>query len=773
MVFRVLVGLVVVLCVAARVEAQALQGTAFTYQGELVQNGVPVNGSADLVFELFDAPSGGAQVGSSLAFTTANGNPVAVSGGIFSVALDFGAAAFAGPVANARWLRVTVNGNVLAPRTKVESAPYALLARNAELAFSVPNASIGSAAVVSSQIQLRGLATSCPSGQYVRAIGADGNVTCASDATGAGTITGVSAGFGLGGGGTSGAVTLAVDTTVVQARGNATTCPSGNVVRGILANGNVDCVSDANSGGDITGVTAGMGLTGGGTTGTVSVAADTNVVQSRVASACAAESSIRQINTDGSVVCEGDSFGATGTGWALSGNAGTTAGANYVGTTDAVALELRVQGTRAMRFEPTDQTGFAGRVNVVGGAAVNSVTAGVSGATIGGGGSGDGFGANRATDSFATVGGGNNNRAGNDNASVGDALGATVGGGSSNVGSGDSSTVGGGGGNTASGIQSTVAGGSGNLAGGTWTTVGGGVNNVANNNEATVAGGRQNTASGMGATVGGGRTNIASGDGAAVPGGSSNTASGHMAVVAGGGSNTASGAFSVALAGTANSAGGDHSAAGGFRASVRDFSATGEPSTCNDTSTCGDEGTFAWADSRNAAFVSDGPNRFLVRATGGVRFVTAIDGTGNPTTGVQLAAGTGSWASFSDRNAKTDFASIDPLGVLERVLALPISRWRYRTQDASVRHIGPMAQDFRAAFGLGTDERHITTVDADGVALAAIQGLNAKLEAEVETLAASNARLADANARLSHEHAALAARLASIEVALRAAEARR
>ncbi len=82
----------------------------------------------------------------------------------------------------------------------------------------------------------------------------------------------------------------------------------------------------------------------------------------------------------------------------------------------------------------------------------------------------------------------------------------------------------------------------------------------------------------------------------------------------------------------------------------------------------------------------------------------------------------------SDRNAKADFAAVDAQEVLEKVAALPLQSWSY-TNRPGVKHVGPMAQDFRAAFGLGEDDKHIATVDADGVALAAIQGLNQKLEA--------------------------------------------
>jgi hypothetical protein len=63
------------------------------------------------------------------------------------------------------------------------------------------------------------------------------------------------------------------------------------------------------------------------------------------------------------------------------------------------------------------------------------------------------------------------------------------------------------------------------------------------------------------------------------------------------------------------------------------------------------------------------------------------------------------------------------------VRALPISTWNYATDDPTIRHIGPMAQDFAAQFGVGADDRHIHPVDGQGVALAAIQGLLAELEA--------------------------------------------
>jgi hypothetical protein len=88
----------------------------------------------------------------------------------------------------------------------------------------------------------------------------------------------------------------------------------------------------------------------------------------------------------------------------------------------------------------------------------------------------------------------------------------------------------------------------------------------------------------------------------------------------------------------------------------------------------------------------------------------------------------GTISQGSDRNAKTDFAAADPAEVLQKVAALPVQSWRYKSEAEGVRHLGPMAQDFHAAFGVGPDDKHIDTVDADGVALAAIQGLNQKVE---------------------------------------------
>jgi hypothetical protein len=87
----------------------------------------------------------------------------------------------------------------------------------------------------------------------------------------------------------------------------------------------------------------------------------------------------------------------------------------------------------------------------------------------------------------------------------------------------------------------------------------------------------------------------------------------------------------------------------------------------------------------------------------------------------------GTVSTGSDRNIKENFSPIDPGEILKKVLALPVDCWNYKA-DPGAQHIGPVAQDFRAAFGLGSDDKFIATVDEEGVALAAIKGLNHKVE---------------------------------------------
>ena len=207
--------------------------------------------------------------------------------------------------------------------------------------------------------------------------------------------------------------------------------------------------------------------------------------------------------------------------------------------------------------------------------------------------------------------------------------------------------------------------------------IGGGAGNLSSSDQSSVSGGLGNHALGPYTTIGGGHGNVASGDYASIPGGFQNQAEGEFSLAA------------------------------GNQAIINEDHA----------------GVFLFADSQNFEFHSQVENEFALRATGGVRLITGIDEQGNPTIGAILPSGSGSWSTLSDENHKENIFPVDPDQILESIARLPISSWRYKGQDASVVHIGPMSQDFYRAFGLGEDENHISTVDADGVALASIQAL--------------------------------------------------
>jgi hypothetical protein len=412
--------------------------------------------------------------------------------------------------------------------------------------------------------------------------------------------------------------------------------------------------------------------------------------------------------------------------WSLTGNLGTTPATSFLGTTDNQALELKVNNLRALRLEPNGTS-----ANVVGGFSGNSAT-GAFGATIGGGGQA-GF-ANQATANFATVGGGDNNTA--------SGLRATIAGGGTNCACGARATIGGGVNNQASGNEATVGGGELNVASGARSTVGGGSNNVAGPfNESTVAGGELNIAAGARATVSGGRVNVAGGGRATIGGGQGNQALGNQSTIAGGESNVAIGTESAVGGGEGNQALGSRATIPGGQGNIaggdRSFAA-GRRAQANH------DGVFIWGDNTNADIASTVANEFTARTSGGARFFSDAAAT----VGVSLPPGGGAWVAISDRAAKTDFASVDAQAILEAVAALPVETWSYATQDPAIRHIGPTAQEFAASFGVGDDPRGINTVDADGVALAAIQALYQRVQEKDAALAAQQQQVTTLEARL-------------------------
>lgn len=104
---------------------------------------------------------------------------------------------------------------------------------------------------------------------------------------------------------------------------------------------------------------------------------------------------------------------------------------------------------------------------------------------------------------------------------------------------------------------------------------------------------------------------------------------------------------------------------------------------------------------------------------------------------------------WSAREAKANVEPVDPAAALEGVRELAIATWNYESQDPSVRHMGPMAEDFYDEFGLGADRERIATVDADGVAFGAIQALADELDAKGERIDALEAENVALRERLS------------------------
>ena len=367
-------------------------------------------------------------------------------------------------------------------------------------------------------------------------------------------------------------------------------------------------------------------------------------------------------------------------GWSKSPDGSGVYGKNTIPSGWAGYFDGKFEVKNIMRMIPSIKS-----PNIIGGYSgnsVNSVTTVIYGATIGGGGALSNV--NKVTSSYGTVGGGKKNHAGAVAGSRFSHAHATVSGGFHNTASNYASTVGGGADNTASGNRSVVSGGSSNLASGKY---------------GTVSGGQFNKAQGELSSVGGGWKNFVTGYAATIPGGRQNTANG------------------------------DYSFAAGRKAD------TGFNS-----------GVFIWGDSTNSHIIAPEANTFIVRAKGGVWFgktslpviraSTFID-----TSTTAFLSTTGVWTDASDRNLKEDFVDVNGKEILEKVATMPLNSWKYKIDDDSIRHIGPTAQDFYAAYGVGVDDKHIASLDTAGVALAAIQGL-------YDVVKEKEARIADLESRL-------------------------
>mgnify|MGYP006281421227 CR=1 FL=1 len=157
------------------------------------------------------------------------------------------------------------------------------------------------------------------------------------------------------------------------------------------------------------------------------------------------------------------------------------------------------------------------------------------------------------------------------------------------------------------------------------------------------------------------------------------------------------------------------------------------------------DNTFIWSDgSGTSAFTTgDDPNgtnvsgshTFHVKVSGGARFITA----GDNSVETYIAGGTAGWSNTSTRAAKTVVEPIDPATILSAVQEMPVSTWEYKEETGAgegIRHIGPMAEDFHGELPIevGGSNEHINSINADGVAFAAIQGLARKVDRQQETI---------------------------------------
>jgi hypothetical protein len=143
-------------------------------------------------------------------------------------------------------------------------------------------------------------------------------------------------------------------------------------------------------------------------------------------------------------------------------------------------------------------------------------------------------------------------------------------------------------------------------------------------------------------------------------------------------------------------------------------------------------------------------NSKLTMASDGSTTLTSNSGG---SAGVVLPAGGGGWNNLSDRNMKENFASVNPREILRGVLGLPVSTWNYKTQNPSIRHIGVMAQDFSSVFKVGENDKTISTIDPDGIAFAAIQGLYAEIKDRDAKIARQEQQLTQFQQQLDRQQA--------------------
>ena len=209
--------------------------------------------------------------------------------------------------------------------------------------------------------------------------------------------------------------------------------------------------------------------------------------------------------------------------------------------------------------------------------------------------------------------------------------------------------------------------------------------------------------------------------------------------------------YSIALGYTAN-ANGAGAVSIGYRTTA---DASYSVAIGHRASTNGKSGAIVLSDqSSTDSLEASANNQFSLRAAGGIRLYT----NSTKTTGVTMNAGGSAWNVVSDRNRKENFLTVDGEDLLARLRSVPVTTWNYIAEGRQVRHMGPMAQDWHAAFGFNADPLTINQGDFDGVNLAAVKALDARTQAQQARISTLERENADLRARLERIEAALAAK---------------
>jgi hypothetical protein len=204
------------------------------------------------------------------------------------------------------------------------------------------------------------------------------------------------------------------------------------------------------------------------------------------------------------------------------------------------------------------------------------------------------------------------------------------------------------------------------------------------------------------------------------------------------GQNTWSDGDAAVALGYRSTADADYSMAFGYRASTN-----------------GHTGAKVFGDASTTDSIEAGANNeFAVRAAGGFRFRT----NATLTTGCNLPAGSGVFGCASSRFIKENFRTLDGEDVLKRLRYVPVTEWNYIAEPTKARHIGPMAQDWKKAFELGTEDTEIGLLDANGVAIAGVQALDARTVTLKSQMREKDKQIAELEARLARLEALIAAK---------------